>query len=134
MTDEPHDLSLLNADDLISDDLIDDWDAPGQPPALTIDWGLYEHYLEDSDLSDDDKRALIETLWSIMVSFVDLGFRLSPLQNVCEQEICGEVAPIDPAVQKMAADMVRSKDTHNAFENAAGSKVLSPPEKESAHE
>ncbi len=44
------------------------------PPQLTIDWDAYGQYLEESDLSDDQKIELIETLWSIVVSFVDLGF------------------------------------------------------------
>lgn len=67
----------------------DPGDVPEAPetgnrqPALVIDWELYGRYLEDSDLSEADKRLLIETLWSIMVSFVDLGFRLSPVANSC---------------------------------------------------
>ena len=66
-------------------------DPPSQPegrtrsPALVIDWDLYGQYLADSGLSEADKRLLIETLWSIMVSFVDLGFRLSPVAESCRQ-------------------------------------------------
>lgn len=64
-------------------------DPPSQPegrsrsPSLVIDWDLYGQYLADSGLPEADKRALIETLWSIMVSFVDLGFRLSPVAESC---------------------------------------------------
>jgi len=58
-------------------------------PSLSIDWDLYGTYLEDSDLSDEQKREFIETLWSIVVSFVDLGFGIHPLQQAlpdgCEQ-------------------------------------------------
>lgn len=54
-------------------------------PALSIDWELYGHYLDDSDLSEADKRACIEALWSIMVSFVDMGFRLAPVPDICER-------------------------------------------------
>lgn len=98
-----------------------------RPPALTIDWALYETYLEDSDLSEEDKRAFIEALWSIMVRFVDMGFRLSPVQ-----EICGEISPLDALTGKAASDMVRSKDTNNAFEKAADGHALPSLEKESA--
>ncbi|MGJ8670994.1 MAG: hypothetical protein ACSHXK_16040 [Oceanococcus sp.] len=56
-----------------------------QPPSLTIDWELYGKYLEDSDLTDDQKREFIETLWSIVVAFVDLGFGVHPVQQACEQ-------------------------------------------------
>jgi hypothetical protein len=53
-------------------------------PALSIDWELYGRYLDDSDLSEADKRACIEVLWSIMVSFVDMGFHLAPVPDICE--------------------------------------------------
>ena len=51
------------------------------PPTLTIDWDLYGGYLADSDLSDAQKRDLIETLWSLVVACVDLGFGIHPLQQ-----------------------------------------------------
>ena len=54
-------------------------------PGLSIDWELYGSYLEESDLNDDQKREFIETLWSIAVSFVDLGFGIAPVQTGCEQ-------------------------------------------------
>ncbi|MCV6547729.1 MAG: hypothetical protein OIF56_10685, partial [Cohaesibacter sp.] len=38
---------------------------------------LYGHHLDESDLSDAEKREFIETLWYLMVSFVDLGFEVS---------------------------------------------------------
>lgn len=80
------------------------------PPALTIDWDRYGDMLDASDLSDDQKRAFIETLWSIMVSFVDLGFGLNPVQKAC-----GE--PLD--LSSLGADDVLSleatpKPTFNA--------------------
>lgn len=49
--------------------------------ALSIDWDLYAEYLDDCDLSDDQKQELIETLWHIVVSFVDLGFGVGEPQN-----------------------------------------------------
>lgn len=54
-------------------------------PSLTIDWEAYGRYLDDSDLTEDQKIELIETLWSIVVSCVDLNFGLSPVQQNCEQ-------------------------------------------------
>lgn len=71
---------------MIRDDPIDPPSPPEgrtRSPALVIDWDLYGQYLADSGLPEADKRALIETLWSIMVSFVDLGFRLSPVAETC---------------------------------------------------
>ncbi|MCF6272995.1 MAG: hypothetical protein L3J37_07365 [Rhodobacteraceae bacterium] len=61
------------------------------PPTLTIDWELYGKHLDESDLSNAEKRAFLETIWSIVVSFVDLGFGVHPLQqvtdNACEQQV-----------------------------------------------
>ncbi|MCP4933237.1 MAG: hypothetical protein GY927_03315 [bacterium] len=58
-------------------------------PALTIDWDLYGQYLEGSNLSEAEKRETIEALWSIVVSFVDLGFGIHPAQlataDCCER-------------------------------------------------
>lgn len=64
--------------------------APSTPhtPSIAIDYALYEKYLEGSDLSESQKRDFLDALWSIMVSFVDLGFEIHPLQQAqtpCEQ-------------------------------------------------
>lgn len=61
------------------------------PPrhSLSIDWEVYAAMLEDSDMPRDQQKELIETLWSISVMFVDMGFDLNPVQ-----QICGE--PDDP--------------------------------------
>ena len=58
-------------------------------PPFTIDWDLYASYLEGSDLSDKEKRDFIETLWSIVTSFVDLGFSVHPTQQTLANE-CGK--------------------------------------------
>lgn len=59
-------------------------------PALTIDYALYEKHLDECDLTDEQKQEFLDTLWSVIVGFVDLGFGVHPLQqgapNVCGQE------------------------------------------------
>jgi len=57
---------------------------------LTIDYELYERYLEDSDLNEAQKRQFLDALWSIIVSFVDLGFGVHPLQQV-NSDRCGQM-------------------------------------------
>ncbi|WP_208348946.1 hypothetical protein [Pseudaestuariivita rosea] len=61
----------------------DDEQRPKQLPKLTLDWEAYLPLLEDEDIPDDQKRELIETLWSIVVAFVDLGFGIHPVQQSC---------------------------------------------------
>ncbi|MBO9477229.1 hypothetical protein J7382_06760 [Shimia sp. R11_0] len=59
-------------------------DALASPrPSLSIDWELYAAMLEDSDMPLEQQKELIETLWSIVVTFVDLGFDLNPVQQIC---------------------------------------------------
>ena len=63
-------------------------DKPGgneSRPALTIDWDLYEAMLEEYECSDDQKRELIETLWSIVLTFVDFGFGIGSPALPCGQ-------------------------------------------------
>jgi hypothetical protein len=57
--------------------------APDRPEGLELlpttseiklDVDAYMHDLGDLDISDAQKRALIETLWPIARSFVELGF------------------------------------------------------------
>lgn len=61
--------------------------STGNPKGLTIDYQLYEQYLEDSGLSDEQKKEFLNTLWQLVVGFVDLGFGVHPLQQACEQPL-----------------------------------------------
>ena len=97
--------------------------------ALTIDWEEYGRHLEESDLSEEDKRACIEALWSVMVSFVDMGFRLAPVP-----EICGQVLPLDGETRKSTAAMLNCKDSFNTSENNADGSSLPSRRKESVHD
>ena len=57
-------------------------------PVLTIDYALYDRYLEGCDLSGDQKRRFLDAMWSIIVEFVRLGFEVHPAQQA--QEACGK--------------------------------------------
>lgn len=64
-------------------------EGPGsesQFTALSFDYEEYAPYLEDSDLTEEQKREFLETLWNIMVSFVDLGFGIHPVQQAGGEE------------------------------------------------
>ena len=75
--------------------------------ALTIDWEVYATMLDESDWDEAQKRELIETLWAIVVTFVDLGFA------VRSAESCGEVGTEDEAD---IAGMVSSSLTAQALQ------------------
>lgn len=50
--------------------------------SMTVDALAYQHLLDESGLSEAEKRELIETLWSVILGFVELGFGVHPLQQL----------------------------------------------------
>lgn len=73
--------------------------------ALLIDVARYQHLLDESGLSDTQKEEFLKSLWAIMISFVDLGFTVQPLE-----ESCGKVGndPADP--ENLSARAIGSMD------------------------
>lgn len=47
---------------------------------LKLDIDYYQSLLDDVDISDEQKREFIETMWMIMVQFVDMGFGIEATQ------------------------------------------------------
>lgn len=86
-------------------------------PVLTIDYALYEKYLEGADLSDVQKQEFLDALWSIIVGFVDLGFGVHPLQQI-PSDTCGQEVDL---TSLMASDVVASSKGKSLkqFEKAA---------------
>lgn len=64
------------------------------PPTLSIDWEAYLPFFEDENIPESDKQELIEALWAIVVSFVDLGFGVHPVQQVCGKDISLAEMPV----------------------------------------
>jgi len=77
--------------------------ASPSPPILTVDVEKYQAYLDGADMTEAQKEEFLQALWSIIVSFVDLGFGVHPLQ-----EVCGENADCDSKNAKKAFDMIGS--------------------------
>jgi len=67
---------------------------------LSVDVDYYQRFLDDTDIPEGKKRELIETLWQIVESFVDLGFGIHPVQQV-DTEIGDK---LHPAVRRMIAE------------------------------
>ena len=49
-------------------------------PALAFDFREYQRFVDDSDWTEAQKREFLEAVWQIIVGFVDLGFKLHPVQ------------------------------------------------------
>lgn len=82
-------------------------------PSLTVDWELYAAMLEDSDMPLDQQKELIETLWSIVVMFVDLGFDLHPVQQICgeAEDPLSDESPDLLSLLKAEWDQTKKEDT-----------------------
>lgn len=52
----------------------------GDIPAFTIDVDYYQRVIDDPDVSEARKRQLIEIIGNIVMSFIDLGFGIHPVQ------------------------------------------------------
>lgn len=65
--------------------LADSFDASARP-IVTVDVERYQSYLDDPNLSVEQKEEFLQALWSIVVTFVELGFGVHPLQEVCGQD------------------------------------------------
>ncbi len=50
-------------------------------PMILVDYEKYAHFLEEADLSEDQKREFLQSLWGIITQFVSLGFGVHPLQQ-----------------------------------------------------
>jgi len=75
-------------------------------PQTTVhfDWHEWLPFFEDSELNERQKQEMIETLWSIVLTFVDLGWDVRP----APQEISGQIPDLRAA---LAAAVLNSKDT-----------------------
>lgn len=59
---------------------------------LVLEPDDYRHHLDDFDLTEEQQNELLETLWSIMSIFVDIGWGVDTVQMFFP-DIFAEVAP-----------------------------------------
>ena len=81
----------------------------------------YLPYLAEFDLSEHDKRALIDTLWGLLAGILD-----------AEEKGCGQLRRKDVGAAHVGSGAVKwkgSKTTTNEFTRAAA--IAAPPGKES---
>ena len=80
-------------------------------PTLSINWELYSTMLDESDLSDKEKKEFIQILWNIVVTFVDLGFGTEPVQQICEQNDTNTAQVPHDLVHSYMSDKTRKHST-----------------------
>lgn len=89
-------------------------------PVITVDYEKYAHFLDNPDLTEDQKREFIQALWNIMCEFVSLGFGVHPLQQA--QNACGQIeeSPGNPPILRPSDVLLEADSLNNNFENASG--------------
>ncbi len=99
------------------------------PLVLSIDYEKYEHYLEDSNLTEAQKQEFLQALWNIIVNFVDLGFGVHPVQQAIAAS-CGKEQEILAKDRLSAKNKVilTDKALYNNFDIAVDPKKA-PPQK-----
>ncbi len=50
---------------------------------LKVDVERYQSYLDGMDMTRAQKEEFLQAMWLMMVSFVELGFEVHPVQEVC---------------------------------------------------
>jgi hypothetical protein len=84
-------------------------------PVLTVDVNKYQALLDDPSLSEAQKEEFLRALWSIVVTFVELGFGVHPLQEVCEQDSEALFLSSKEAFDQVKSnELVETKDDRDA--------------------
>ncbi len=78
---------------------------------IHVDVEKYQHLLDESGMNNSQKREVLETLWSMIVAFVDLGFGVHPVQESCGKELKSDTGPA-----QTDSGMLDSKNTERIIE------------------
>lgn len=57
---------------------------------MEIDIEKYQELLDDPSLDVDQKADFLTAIWSIIIAFTDLGYRVHPLQRAVSEVPLGE--------------------------------------------
>lgn len=96
---------------------------------LEIDVEKYQAMIDHPALSETEKRQFIDALWTVLITFIDLGFDLHPVKVAC-----GKLGP--EAIEDCSApkNMVGSEHILTAQFDDAVSDNGGGDDKESGHE
>ncbi|MEQ9489558.1 MAG: hypothetical protein RIM72_11260 [Alphaproteobacteria bacterium] len=84
----------------------------GDKPVVTVDYEFYERFLEDTNLTEEQKREFLQHLWNLICEFVSLGWGVHPLQQAQEgTENCGKSAESKTDSANADADALHCLDS-----------------------
>lgn len=91
---------------------------PTQTPlVLGFDEAEFQHFINDMNIPDEQKTEFLETLWNIVVTFVDLGFGMEAAQHALRPLIN---IPPETTTPETQADI---KPLIGSFENVSAAKI-----------
>ena len=50
---------------------------------VRVDVERYQAYLDGTNMTEAQKEEFLQAIWMVIISFVELGFDVHPLQEVC---------------------------------------------------
>lgn len=53
---------------------------------IKVDLERYQAYLDETNMTDAQKEEFLQAMWLVMISFVELGFEMHPVQEVCGKD------------------------------------------------
>jgi hypothetical protein len=86
-------------------------------PSIEVDYERYAKMLDASDLNEDQKREFLETLWQVIVQFVDLGFGVHPLQAVQSDDLTDSFNAEDRSGGDIGTAVAKAIGTNMTTEN-----------------
>ncbi|MEM7210775.1 MAG: hypothetical protein AAF479_02615 [Pseudomonadota bacterium] len=81
---------------------------PNARPTVQFDWRDWLPYLAASGAPEDQKRELIETVWAIVLTFVDLGWDVEAVSETSEKT-CGQNLDLTAALMSAVVQSDHSK-------------------------
>lgn len=76
----------MDGHDFDRSEMLQHFEAAAGQKTLSVDVERYDHMLENSGMTAEERRQTLEALWSIVVTFVELGYGIHPVQEACGKD------------------------------------------------
>ena len=93
-------------------------------PVITFDYELYADYMDEEDLTEEEKQEFLRSLWNLVVEFMALGFEIHPVQQA--QNACGEFSKTRRNPPISGSDAVGCRGSISATEVSGAALGITP--------
>ena len=67
-------------------DLRGRFDASAKP-VVYVDFARYQGFLDHTEMTQAQREEFLMEMWKIIVAFIDLGYGIHPMQEVCGKDL-----------------------------------------------